>query len=119
MNDKQIMTDLDLVYKWCETCLDYPSPFLLRDIEARGLYSIINYLPNNIEEAKAVAYARMLKAGKVFGDDEIDYIADRIRKMEELKRIMTMTPATDSHVIAKILRSMTMVNNEIKDYFKQ
>jgi hypothetical protein len=119
MRDKIIMTDLELVYKWCEECINFPNPLLLRDIEARGLYNIINYLPDDVEEAKAVAYARMLKAGKAFGDDEIDYIADRITTLEGMRVKLNETPITDSHKIAKYLDFMVVLNNEIKDYFKK
>jgi hypothetical protein len=112
-------TDLELVYKWCETCLDYVNPLLFRDIEQRGLYNIITHLPDNVEEAKAVAYSRMLKAKLVFGDDEIDYIADRIRSLEKLKETINSLRVTESHKLEYFLGKMLVINNEVLNYFKE
>lgn len=46
------MTDLELLDRWCETCLETPHPMLFRDIQNRGLSTVIDKLPTNVDEAK-------------------------------------------------------------------
>jgi hypothetical protein len=117
--EKKILTDLEVVYLFCEKCTLFINPLIINDIKKRGLLHIVDYLPSSdIEERKAIAYARMLKVGKVFGDDEIDYISDRIRRLETLRKELMQFPVTDSHKVEPILAEMTQVNNEIKNYFK-
>jgi hypothetical protein len=113
------MTDLELVNKYCEECLDYVSPLLFRDIERRGLGPIINYLPNNVEEAKSVAYARMQKAGKAWGDPEIDKIAGEIQMINAKLKELNAASTTDVHKTIPILQEMLVRSQLIRDYFKQ
>lgn len=39
------MTDLELLQKWCETCLDFIHPAIWREIQNRNLTNIVNHLP--------------------------------------------------------------------------
>ncbi len=55
------MNNCELLDKWCETCLDHINPLLWREIRARGLVNIVNYLPSNIQEAKVEVGLRMQK----------------------------------------------------------
>ena len=114
------MNDLELLDKYiednCKTgCVN---PFLFRNIEARGLTYLINYLPSNEQEAKAILRARLAKIGKSFGDDEIDQIANEIQNVERLrKQLITMNMA-DAHKVIPILKEMLQTSEFILSYYK-
>lgn len=112
------ITDLELIDKYCETCLDFIDPKLFRDIESRGLYNIINLLPKNTKEAKAVARARLSKIGKYFGDEEIDQIANEIKRVEFLKNKLFDINMADADKVEPILKEMLERTVFIKNYYK-
>lgn len=113
------MTDLELIDLWCEKCLRFISPQIFRQIKERGLYHIINYLPNTTLEAKAVARARLAKEKKYFGDVEIDTIANKIDRIEFLRKALNNLKGTDVHETLPILLEMTELSTYVKDYFKE
>lgn len=113
------MTDLELVDKFCEECMQFINPAIFRQIQDRGLYDIINYLPKTTAEAKAVARARMAKQGKYFGDPEIDAIAGTIQRIEFLRKELNKISITDVHEILPILEEMITLSVYVKDYFKE
>lgn len=112
------MTDLELVDKYIEECTRFVHPMLLNDVIARGLYSVINRLPNNIEEAKAVARARLASMGKHFYDEEIDQIAGEIQRLEFLRKQLNSTTITDVDKLIPILTEMQTRAEFVKNYFK-
>lgn len=111
-------TDLELIDKWCETCLRFINPRMLREIKRRGLYNVINYLPNNEKEAKAVARARLAQIGKYFGNDEIDQIANEIQRVEFLKNKLIEINIADADKVEPILKEMLERTRFIKNYYK-
>lgn len=112
------MTDLEMIDNFCETCLDIINPKTLRDICKRNLYGYVNLLPENVQEAKAVARARLSKNGKFFGDVEIDQIAGEIKRLEFLRSSLVTINSTDVHKIIPILKEMMERSEFILNYFK-
>lgn len=113
------MTDLELINRFCETSLEFINPLLFKDIQERNLVDIVNRLPRNKEEAKAVAYARLYESKRVFGDPEIDEIGGNIRRYEILRKKLTITDPTDVHKTVPLLEEMIGISLFIKDYFKK
>lgn len=113
------MNDLELLDKFCETCLDFVHPQTLREVESRGLLWVVNRgLPNNTLEAKAVVRARLAKVGKSFGDPEIDQIANDIKRLEALREMLNNTNMADAHKVLTILAEMKHSAEYVLDYFK-
>lgn len=117
--EKNYITDIELVDQYCETCLEFIHPLTFREIEARGLYHVINFLPKNIQEAKAVARARLAKMNKFFDDHEITGIANTIQRVEFLKKELSQMNMADVHKTLPILNEMTELSEHIKNYFKK
>jgi hypothetical protein len=98
------LTDIELCLKFAEECRDFISPSLLRDIEHRGLYSIINYLPSNIEEAKKVVKMRLTERGLY---NENDKTVEIFALLKRYKTELDKTVATDTHRMLPLLLKMT------------
>lgn len=112
------MTDLELVNEYIEKCSRFVNPMLLGEVSRRGLYNIINYLPNDRKEAKAVAYSRLAKQGKVFGDPQIDQIAGVIERCEFLRTQLTKSKMTEADENIPILIELLEHQKFIINYFK-
>lgn len=115
---EEIMNDLEAVDNYIEKCREFVNPRLLGDITNRGLYDIINYLPRNIKEAKAVARARLAKKGKYFGDEQISQIANTIHRIEFLRNELSTISMTDVDKTITILNEMIIHSEFIKNYYK-
>ncbi len=111
------MTDLQLVIHYHRNST-FVNPRLLGLVSSRGLYNVINFVPRG-KEGEAVIYARMAQLGKVFGDDEIDYVAGKIQRLESLRKELVAANITESHIIDDLLTKMAATNKDILDYFKQ
>ena len=118
MNNVDTMTDLEFIDHYIEQCRAFVNPFLLREADRRGVIRFLNYLPSNIDEAKAIARARMSKANKYFGDEEIDKIAGEINRLEELRNELNKLNIADGHKVIPILEKMQAHSAYVKDYFK-
>lgn len=112
------MTDLELVDKYCEECRDFINPRLFKEIGNRGLYGIINMLPKDIREAKAVARARLATTNKFFNEPEIDAIAGHIKTLERLKNKFISINITDTNLLIPVLKDMLSEATFVNDYFK-
>lgn len=112
------LNDIELVDTFIEQCRDFISPLLLRDIESRGLYNIINRLPNNISEAKAVARARLAKAGYYIGDPEIEQIAAWVKRLEHLRYLLSNLNLADADKTFPVIEEMATITQNLKDYYK-
>lgn len=112
------MTDLQLLDKFCDECLDYINPFLYNEIRQRGLAWIVNYLPNNIQEAKVVIRAKLAKSGKYVGDPEIEQIADVISRVEFLKKKLNNCNIADIHVSLPIVEEIKTHLIFLQNYYK-
>lgn len=112
------MTDLEAVDNYIVQCKRFVNPMLLGDITRRGLYHVINFLPRNVDEAKAVARARMAKMGKYFGDEEIDKIAGEVSRLEFLRNELNKLNMADAHAVIPIINEMQKISEFVRDYFK-
>lgn len=112
------MTDLEFIDLYIEKSRDFIPPQLFREIQDRGLYNIINYLPYSVDEAKSIARARMAKMQRFFGEPEIDKISGEVIRFEFLLKRLNQTNPADAHDIIPILEEMLNLSKYIKDYFK-
>lgn len=116
---KEFISDLQLVDLYCEECRSFVNPKLFRQINDRGLYDIVNFLPKDIYEAKAIARARLMERGQYFGDPEIDEIAGKIQRLETLKKKLYGMNMTEVNITIPILDEMIELSEYVKDYFKK
>lgn len=112
------MNDLELLDRFCETCLGFIDPFVFREIQKRGLTRFVNYLPNDTIEAKAIVRGRLAKVGKSFGDDEIDHIANEIKRLEALREQLNKMNMADAHKVIPVLKEMHETSDFVLSYFK-
>lgn len=114
------MNDLELIDAFVEhNCkTGFVNPLLFRDIEGRGLAWIVNYLPSNTQEAKAVVRGRLAKIGRFFGEPEIDQIANEIKRLEFLRKKLNEANMADAHKTGPILEEMVQINNFLLNYYK-
>lgn len=110
-------TDLELLDKFCEECLDFVNPPLFREIQNRGLSYMVNFLPNTTEQAKAVVRARMTNAGNYFGDEQIDQIAGWITRLNFLRKQLAGMNMADPHKTISILDEMKSLSELILNYY--
>lgn len=118
MNNIDTMTDLEFIDHYIEKCRQFVNPFLLREASKRNLVGYLNYLPSNIQEAKAIVRARMSKSNKYFYEDEIDKIAGEINRLEKLRTELNQLNLADAHKVIPILEKMQAHSIYVKDYFK-
>lgn len=112
------MNDLQAIDNYIEKTRSFINPKLFRDIEARGLYNIINLLPHNIDEAKAIARARLAAIGQYFEDEEISQIASTIRRLETLRDKLAKMRMTECNDVLEVVNEMAVLSIEIKNYYK-
>ena len=117
-SDVTTMTDLEFCDHYIERCRHFVNPVLLREASQRNLVKFLNYLPGDIDEAKAVLRARFAKAGKFFGDEEIDKISGEIDRIEQLRVELNSLNVADAHKVMPILTKMLAHTEFVKDYFK-
>lgn len=113
------LTDLELCMEYVEKCRQFVNPTLFGVVNSRGLIPMIDFLPRNKDEAKATLYARFVKAGKCFGDPEIDAIAQIISKVERLQKELLLLKVTEVDKRIPILSEMQKASEEVRDYFKK
>lgn len=111
------MNDLELLDEYCEKCLDFIDPRIFREIENRCLALYINYLPNNVLEAKAIVRARLAKIKQCFGDEEIDQIANEIKRLEALRIKLNNMNMADANKIIPVIKEMQEVSEFVLSYF--
>lgn len=113
------MTDLQLLDKYCDTCLDFIHPTIYREIERRGLVSSINRIGTLVPaEAKAIIRARLSKNGRYTGDPEIEQIASVIDRLEALRSQLVSINITSAFEIKAIADEMAEHSQFLIDYYK-
>lgn len=112
-------TDIELIDEYIEKCSRFINPRLFAEVNSRGLYNIINFLPGDIQEAKSVARARLSKINRYFEDEQITQIANEIERVEFLRDQLNKTKITDVTKTLPILEEMINRSKFVKDYFKQ
>jgi hypothetical protein len=112
------LNDLEAIDQYIINCRDFINPKLFRDINNRGLYKIINGLPYDVNEAKAIARARLAKIGKSFGDEEIDQIANTVQRMEFLRDELSCLSMTDIDKVLPVVNELITQAEHVRDYFK-
>jgi hypothetical protein len=111
-------TDLELVDRYIDTCLEFIHPAILHEIAGRGLVNIINHLPKTKAEAKVVARSRMAVMGMYFGDDEIDQITGMIYRLLALQKKFTGMNVADGHQTMPVIKEMEEITQFLLDYYK-
>lgn len=112
------MTDLELLDKYCDNCLCFINPLLFNDVRSRGLLSVVNYLPKDPVEAKAVVRARIANWGKYVGDPEMEQIADKVKRLEFLAETLARMNQADVHKTLPIIAQMQEHATFLQDYYK-
>lgn len=112
------MTDLELIHEYIDKCRDFITPQLYREMNSRNLLWVVNYLPKDKKEARAIAYSRLAKKGKTFGDEEIDNIASLVSRLEDLRDSMSVMSMTECNTVIPLLDEMQELSIKLKDYFK-
>ena len=113
-----MQTDLELIDEFISESRQHIPPALFRDIQDRGLYHIVNRLPQNVDEAKAIARARLRNQGKYIGDPEIEQIAQEVNRIEFLRKELMEIKPTDVDRMIPILSEMSERAIFVRDYFK-
>lgn len=113
------MTDLELCVHYVESNNGFVNPFLLRDVERRGLYRFINRLSGAKAEQKAQVYARFAQAGMVYGDPEIDAIAAAVREANRLKKLIGELPCEEASRMLELMAQLTGQLRDIQHYFSR
>lgn len=111
------MTDLELLDEYVDNGTNFIDPRLFRKIQKRGLYRFVNGLPKNEKQAKAVLMARLAEANKVFGDDEIDDIANKIERLEFLKNKLSNINMANPHKALPLINEMKELSEMVRDYY--
>jgi hypothetical protein len=112
------MTDIELLDKFCETCLGFIDPATFREIQNRGLTRFVNYLPSKKDEAKAVVRGRLSKVDKYVGDPEMEQISNIIARMEDLRTQLLKMNMADVHKTMPILSEIQEHSQFLKDYYR-
>ncbi|NDE91601.1 MAG: hypothetical protein EB059_10815 [Alphaproteobacteria bacterium] len=113
------MTNLDLLDKYCDTCLDFIHPSIFREIEGRGLTTLINRL-NTLDpkEAKAIIRARLASKGQYVGDPEIERIASIVDWLQILRYRLNQLNMASAHDVKKIAAEMLEHSQLLLDFYK-
>lgn len=112
------MTDLELIDKYIEESRQFIPPALFREINYRGLYNIIKFLPTNIAEAKSIARARLGASGKYIGDSEIEQIAGEIDRLNFLRKELAAMNMADVDKILPVINEITKRSEFVRNYYK-
>jgi len=102
------ITDWDLVKMYIVQCRQFVNPRLLGEINSRGLYNIINYLPNDYDLREAVAYSRMVKAGKLPMDHTVAEEVSRLNRIDALKEQLSKTPSTEKEKLIELVKELSV-----------
>jgi len=114
------MTNLELLDKYCETCLDFIHPTIFREIESRGLTPLVNRLGTlDPKEAKAIVRARMVSRGQYVGHiPEINQIASIVDRLDFLRGLLKRMNMADAHQVKKIAAEMQEHSQSLLDFYK-
>ena len=113
------MTDLEFCLDWVDTQSDFINPFVLRELEARGLYRFVNQLKGTASERKAQVYARFAEAGRAFGEPEIDWIAGKLEQVKQLQRQIAAADPTDFATLFASVEQVNELAQDIQRYFSK
>jgi hypothetical protein len=73
-----------------------------------GLYNIINFLPEDYDLREAVAYSRMVKAGKLPPDHTQEAEVSRLNRIDVLKEQISKTPSTEKHKLIELVKELSV-----------
>lgn len=118
MTDTTVLSDWALVLHYLTTCRAFIDPFTFGDVRSRGLLWVVNDLSSQrLADAKATAYGRLLKAGKVFGEEQIDEIAHHIEATRKLQEQIAGTAPTDTANLLRWAAELVHHAQGTADYF--
>lgn len=112
------MTDLEFVDHWIDNS-EFINPILLRELRARGLYHITNYLSGDRDVQRATARARMANAGHYVGEPEIEEIAGHINRIKKLRADIYNMEPTDVAKMLKVIDDLRIHVEFVHNYFKK
>lgn len=119
MSNRNIQpSDLELLDQYCETCLDFISPFTFREINKRGLYKYINYLPRNTNEAKVLVRARLSADGVFIGDPQMEQISQTVNRLNFLRKELSNLNMADVDTTLPIINEIHEHSLFLKDFYK-
>jgi hypothetical protein len=95
----ELDSDWSLIKKYLSNRA-FIDPFLFNAVRGRGLLGVVNDLGPDTPEALATAYGRLLKLGKVYGEEEIDEIAHH---MEAIKTIQQQLATTEPSAAGELI----------------
>jgi len=113
------MTDIQLLDKYCDTCLDFIHPVIYRDVESRGLAPFVNKIGTlSPKEAKAIVRARLSATGRYTGDAEIEQIASVVDMLNHLKSKISGTNSTNAIEMLSISNEIAKYSKLLIDFYK-
>lgn len=118
MTDTTLLSDWALILHYLTTCRAHIDPFVFGAVRGRGLVWVINDLGGlSLADAKATAYGRLLKVGKVFGEDQIDEIAHHVEATKKLQQQIAGAAPTDTGQLLQWAAELVHHARGTADYF--
>ena len=113
-------TDWALIQQYIEKCGAFIDPFLFNELRHRGLVWAVDRLPDraSVAERKAAAYGRLLKAGKVYGEEQIDGVAAHMERVKTLQAQIAATDPTDTATLVKHAAELTFQAQAVSEFFR-
>jgi hypothetical protein len=115
--EQKTMTDLELLDKICEN-LHFIHPLLYNDACRRGIAYLLEFLPYDKNEAKAIVRARLAAAGKYVEDEEIQQVQQCVNRMNFLQKQLSGANMADVHKTLPILEELSELSTRLKNYYK-
>lgn len=117
MTDTTHFSDWRLIQHYLDECGRFINPALFNALRGRGLVWVVDRLRGSTAEQKATAYGRLLKAGKVYGEEQIDGVAAHIERVKALQAQVAATDPTDSAALVKLAAELTFQALAVSDFF--
>lgn len=114
----ELISDWTLVQEYLDN-RRFIDPGLFNDLRRRGLIWVVNDLGSyDAPTAKATAYGRLLKAKRVFGEEEIDQIAHHIEAIKRLQQQLAQTEPGDAGRLLDLCGQLSSHAQEAAAYFR-
>lgn len=115
----ELVSDWALIQEYLDN-RRFIDPGLFNGLRRRGLVWVINDLGSyDAPTAKATAYGRLLKAKRVFGEEEIDQIAHHIEAIKRLQQQLATTEPSDAGQLLYLCGQLSSHAQEAADYFRR
>jgi len=118
MTDTTHFSDWRLIQHYIDECSRFVDPFLFNALRGRGLVWVVDHLRGSTAEQKATAYGRLMQAGKVYGEEQIDGVAGHIEQVKALQARLATTDPTDTAVLVKLAAELTFQAQAVSEFFR-